>query len=174
MFNAKEVVDRVKQGNSHPSWRIYCGNGTSNYLYAFTSLVLAIPFIWLGIMLFQPLPGILIIGILCTIATIFFLYKAVLAKRSILVILPEGAVQCYAGDLRYLSWLHFSTIKRIGITREIEVSGNEDGIRTTTFYWLDIYSHNGEYRKWQVPGYFGDTAYLCKNIIAAYDHYIGY
>src|SRR5260370_11702187 len=98
MLNAREVVTRVKQGYSHPSWRIYCGNGTNSYLYAFISLIFAIPFIWLGIMLLQPMPAMLIIGIVCAIVTILFLYKAILDKRSILVILPEGAVQCYAGD----------------------------------------------------------------------------
>jgi len=95
-------------------------------------------------------------------------------SRSILVLLPEGVVQCIGGNIYQASWLNFAGIDRIQLAHRTEINGVDGDISTRTFYWLDVYGINGTYRKWWVNGCFGDTAYFCKTIIAAYDYYQNY
>lgn len=175
MLNAREVVARVKQGIYPSNWDVY--QGTGNYGCTVLAVICMAFFIWMGSTMTCNTGTFLIASIPCTICVIAIIIsssKAAMNKRSLLIILPDGVVKCNGGNLNEVYWLQFSDIKRIELARETEVSGNEDGISTTTFYWLDIYSHDGEYRKWQILDHFGDTACLCKNIIAAYDHYRGY
>jgi hypothetical protein len=92
-------------------------------------------------------------------------------KRSVLVLLPEGIAGCYVDDLDNPFWLYFPNIHNLELAQNTVVSGNEDGISSRTFYWLDVYDNDGTYLKWQIRNCFGDTASLYKTIVGAYNHY---
>jgi hypothetical protein len=63
------------------------------------------------------------------------------------------------------------TTVTLELAQNTVVSGNEDGISSRTFYWLDVYDNDGTYIKWQIRNCFGDTASLYKTIVGAYNHY---
>src|SRR5260370_42257676 len=91
-----------------------------------------------------------------------------------LVILPEGVVQCVGGDIQGGSWLNFARIDSIKLAQRTEINSIDGDGSTRTYYWLDVYFSDGTYLNWGIRGCFGDTAYLCKTIIAAYNHYWTY
>jgi hypothetical protein len=88
-----------------------------------------------------------------------------------LVILPEGVVQYDANDPENIGWLYYPNIDRMELAQQTEVVGFDGDINSRTYYWLDIYGSEGAYLKWGIISCFGDTASICKTIIAAYNYY---
>lgn len=177
MLDRKEILAQVAQGLYPNNWRVYHGRSTYGWTVMW-GIASAIIIIILGtIALWSPqsgwsaLPsfGILLIGSI--ILALVSWRRAKSKRRSILVIMPEGVIQCYGGNLKYLSFLYFSNIYRIELMQRTELSSVNGKIFTDAYYWLDVYSTNGVYIKWWINICFGDTEYLCKSIIAAYNHY---
>jgi hypothetical protein len=83
----------------------------------------------------------------------------------------KGVVQCYAGNLERLSCLYFSNISRIELAQKTEISGIDGDISSRTYHWLDVYGNDGTYFEWWTSNCFGDTEYIGKSIIAAYNYY---
>jgi hypothetical protein len=80
----------------------------------------------------------------------------------------------YANDVENAAWLYFPSIDRIKIAQQTEIAGIDGDINSKTYYWLDVYTRDGTYFKWGIRGCFGDTASICKTIIATYNLYSNY
>ena len=178
MFDAKEIIDQVKRGNYSTNWHVYRGAGM--YGCAVTAGIIAAcitaGIIWVETLLSTLMNPLLflILGIpcmVCIIATFALWYNANSNARSILVLLPEGAVQYYAGRPKSFLWLYFPIIHKIELAQETDISGTDGDVSSRTDYWLDVYWHDGTYRKWDIRDCFGDQASRGKAIIAAYNYY---
>ena len=171
------VITQAKQGTFPSTWKVYRGNG--NYGCANLGTLFALGFLIIFSVMFIKYPSIffeelVFLGIPCVIC-------AILARKwrmdvnaslsSILILLPEGVVQCFAGNLNNPAWLSYPNIRNIQFVQKTNVSGNEDGISTYNYYWLDVYGDDGNYYQFKISSVFGDQEFLCKTIIAAYNHY---
>ncbi len=183
MFDSRVVLTQVSQGRYPTYWRVY--RGTGNYGCAVGAWIVTACIIFFAYPCFSSSISqgydltflILFFGIPCLICILIAIVAGQSAKnysRSILVLLPEGVVQCIGGNIYQASWLNYAGIDRIKLAQKTEINGVDGDISTRTFYWLDVYGINGTYRKWWVNGCFGDTAYFCKTIIAAFNYYDNY
>jgi len=180
MISAKEVITLVKQGKSDPNWRIYRVRHNSRedgciipsavvgfILLVFFLLALASgPSSLAWVFLLMAMSCITIAGI--------FAFIPQLTEPSFIVFLPKGVVLCYAGNPDNNSWLYYPSILRIELAYETEISGFDGDVSSRIDYWLDVYGTDGSYRKCEIDDCFGDTAYICKTIIASYNHYKRY
>jgi len=187
-MDARAVITQVKQGNYPSNWRIYQGRGNygcvsvgwilgilifvGGVVWTVENVVLAWRDIGLSLysLLYNGIPP-TICSAICIIVAHVSRKKADAIGCSLLVLLPEGVVQCYADDLENISWLYYPGIDRLELAQKTEISGNEDGVNSQTYYWLDMYGSDGAYFNLQIRDCFGDTAFLSKTIIAAYNHY---
>ena len=177
MINATSVINHVKQGQYPSSWKVYRSRG--NYGCTSWGTILAIGFLIALIVILVQYPSeivavIVFLGVPCVICAFVALKsKANTDARlnSTLVLLPDGVVQCIAGNLNNPGWLSYPNINRLELAQKTEVSGNEDGINTYHYYWLDVYSKDGSYSQFRVWDGFGNAEFLSKTIIAAYNYY---
>lgn len=170
MIDRKKVIAQVKEGNYPPHWHVYHGHGNYGclilcWLFAIVVSLISLYFGLVGICLvLLPCIG------FCVVAT----FKVNSNEKSILVVLPTGAVQCYANDVENAAWLYFPGIKRIEIAQQTQIVGYDGDVNSNTYYWLDVYGRDGNYVKWGIRGCFGDAASICKTIIATYNQYRNY
>jgi hypothetical protein len=175
MIDPKSVVTQVKQGNYPSDWRVYRSQG--NYGCAIACWIGALFAIGLGLLCLAawpsgPTAGIFVLCIIsCVGVALVYTSKAASNDQAILVILPEGVVQYDANDPENIGWLYYPTIDGMELAQQTEVVGFDGDINSRTYYWLDIYGSEGAYLKWGIISCFGDTASICKTIIAAYNYY---
>src|SRR3989442_9799258 len=183
MIDSKAVLTQVVQGRYPTYWRVY--RGTGQYGCAISAWILTACIIFFAIPCFSSSISqgldvtflILFFGIPCLICILIAFVsgqRAGVNSRSILVLLPEGVVQCIGGDIQRAYWLNFAGIDRIELAQRTVINGIDGDISTQTYYWLDVYCDDGTYFEWWIRGCFGNTAYLCKTIIAAYNYYLNY
>jgi hypothetical protein len=181
-MDPKAVIAQVKQGNYPANWRVYQGIGNygcASVLRVFSIICILFFFLYLimswGSMnvssFLATVTIILVPWSICFVAAHVSNKNADAQKRSVLVLLPEGIAGCYVDDLDNPFWLYFPNIHNLELAQNTVVSGNEDGVSSRTFYWLDVYDNDGTYIKWQIRNCFGDTASLYKTIVGAYNHY---
>lgn len=175
MIDPKSVVTQVKQGKYPSNWDVYHGKG--NYGYAIACWIGTLFAIGIGLLCLAASPsgataGILVCClILCVGMALVYTRKAASTDQSILVILPEGVVQCDANDPEKIYRMDFPVIDRIELAQQTEVVGFDGDINSRTYYWLDLYCSDGSYLKWGIDTCYGDTASIGKAIIAAYNYY---
>jgi hypothetical protein len=174
MTDVKAVISRVKQKNNPASWRVYYGTGSYGCSVAWGIGAICIILwgitMWYGmnIILFLTL-GIPCAG--CILATLRYKTNTDAKKSSFLVLMPEGIVQYYASKPEEISWISFPNINSIKLAQQTEINGIDGDISSNTYYWLDVYSNDDNYFQLWIKDCFGDTAWICKTIISAYDYY---
>jgi MFS family permease len=183
-LDPSQIIQTVLQGQYPPNWRVYCGDGR---LYTAWAYVLGIGAILLSVGAFlsflfaqptadpsNPWPTIFLVAIIPGILMLLALVcrkTAAAKKRSLLVIFPEGVVDCYRGYVGRFGWLPFAPIQRLDLARQVQVSSSRYGSSSSTSYSLDVYFQNGTYGTWSIGGDFGYVEAIYKQIIAAHTHY---
>lgn len=170
MLDREKVITQVKQGKYPPHWHVYRGQGNYGCLILCWLFTLIVSFI----SVFFGFVGICLVMLPCIGFSIVGTFKVISSDKSILVILPTGAVQCYADDVKNAAWLYFPGINKIEIAQQTEIAGIDGDINSKTYYWLDVYCRDGTYLKWGIRDCFGDTASICKTINATYNLYRNY
>src|SRR6266702_8782524 len=118
------------------------------------------------------LGALLLVGGLCLWGALAILRFARNEGRSLLVLLPEGVVECYRGKADKITALRFDRIRRMDMNTQTVVSTDSDGSRrSSTSYWLNVYDTAGRYQKWDLRTTYGDPVVIGGNIIAAYEYY---
>lgn len=70
--------------------------------------------------------------------------------------------------------LHFDRIQNMAMDHQVVVTGNGNGVTSSTIYWLNVYDDRGGYVKWNMHDCYGDPTTIAGNIIAAYQQYQRY
>lgn len=177
MIDREKVITQVKQGNYPPHWHVYHGQG--NFGCLILCWLCTAFFCLFGMVIFSSgmtlgLYWLCLVILPCIGVSLVATFKLVSSEKSILVIFPTGAIQCFANDVENAAWLYFPNIDRIKIAQQTEIAGIDGDINSKTYYWLDVYCRDGTYLKWGIRGCFGDTASICKTIIATYNLYRNY
>src|SRR5581483_10076291 len=92
-------------------------------------------------------------------------------RRSLLVILPEGVVECYEGKIANITTLEFEKIQHMDRETHNSDFNNGRAISYVTSSWLNIYGYHGEYTKWDIGSNYGDPIDIEGKIFAAYQYY---
>jgi hypothetical protein len=117
-------------------------------------------------------PGVLLLGGLCIWGAIAARRSAIKDGRSLLVLLPEGVVECYRGEADKITALRFDRIRRMDMNTQTVISTDSKGdTHSSTSYWLNVYDTAGRYQKWDLRNTYGDPIVIGGNIIAAYEYY---
>ena len=121
--------------------------------------------------------------------------KALKAKDTVLILTPEGVVQCANcsnESRRVCKVLDFSEINSMVLRSRsatsaislnfpmrliIDPSGVVTALSTPlhashAIYWLDLQRHNGEWERWPIEAYFGPPDQTARAIIQAQNMYV--
>jgi hypothetical protein len=188
MFDPGMVITSVQRNQSSSSWRIM--RGKSHMGCAVVGAVLLLGFGGLVVVLVgaaavgslgstDALPSLLIalgvlllFGGLCLWGALAMLRFARKEGRSLLVLVPDGVVECYRGKADKITALHFDGIRRMDMNTQTVVSTDSEGSRrSSTSYWLNVYDTAGRYQKWDLRQTYGDPIVIGGTIIAAYEEY---
>ncbi len=188
MFDPGMIITSVQRNQSSPGWRIM--RGKSHMGCAVVGAVFLLGFSGLVVVLVgaaavgslgssYALPSLLIalgvlllFGGLCLWGALAILRFARKEGRSLLVLLPEGVVECYRGKADKITALRFDRIRRMDMNTQTVVSTDSDGSRrSSTSYWLNVYDTAGRYQKWDLRQTYGDPIVIGGTIIAAYEEY---
>ncbi len=188
MFDPGMVITSVQRNQYSPDWRIM--RGKSHMGCAVVGAVLLLCFggfvVFLGVAaavgslgssnallsLLIALGVLLLLGGLFIWGAIAIIRSARKEGRSLLVLLPEGVVECYRGKADKITALRFDRIRRMDMNTQTVVSTDSEGNRhSSTNYWLNVYDTAGRYQKWGLRQTYGDPIVIGGNIIAAYEYY---
>ena len=154
-MNQVQVVHQVQSGYYPEDWRVFRGNkgtyggcATAAGVIALVGAVLALAQLASANLAFF---FILMIGcFICVVAMPICRNIAKEREKSLFIIMPEGAVVCYNGNLNTIRWLSFLNIVRLELMAQTKIEGYEGSITSSTSYWLDVYSRNGTYFSWSI------------------------
>ncbi len=98
--------------------------------------------------------------------------RGVAEGRSLLVLLPEGVVECYRGEMNKIAVLSFSAVQKMNLDKQTTIRSDREGFTSSrTNYWLNVYDRRGGYVKWNIRTCYGDLVVIGGNIIAAFEYY---
>ena len=184
MFDPQEVMNKVQQKDYPQDWSVFIveENLFSTIIQSFfVSLLLGA---LLGVILAtiamafssSPLIGWLV-GLVGALPIPALLWRdnlsAVANRYSWFVRLPDGVLECFHGKREDMAVLHFDLIRKMDLDHQTTVKADSDGnTESTLTTWLNVYSQNGTYVKWNIPSRYGDPIALGGTIVAAYEHFM--
>lgn len=197
MFDPEMILTMVQQGRGDPSWRVYYAHSSPLAsaiilgLFAFFFIGVC-EFIATGVLLangvfgtatpslnpFQILIGFgaigLVIPAIAAIAVaVFTKNKVSQTKDSILVILPEGVVECkgYSNPSRR-SWQVLDYADVANIQLKVWTSSSSETSSATAYFSLDIQKRNGEQQRWSIDSRYGSPEMIAQSIIESHAQYV--
>jgi hypothetical protein len=197
MFDPTMVINTARQGRYPSDWHVFpgksrlgCTIGFALFLLcfgaAFSSVLGVIITGFLGFSSFRMgdpnITGLHIEGIglvaalfaagLFLSGAVWVVLRSLAEGRSLLVLLPEGVVECYQGKMGKIAPLSFSMVQKMNMDKQTTVRSNSEGhTSSSTNYWLNVYDGEGGYVKWNIRTCYGDPVVTGGNIIAAFEHY---
>lgn len=206
MFVPEMVLTKVQQGRGDPSWRVYYGTG-SPLLFAIILGLLAFLFAgffeFIGYMTLMgngffgpanpsPEPSQiltdllrfgLVIPLIAAIAVgIFTWYRVSRAQDSLLVLLPEGVVECKGySNPSHRSWQVLDYADVVDIQLRVWATSSSSGQTSTTWmqtstvwmhFRLDIQKRNGEEQRWSIDSRYGPPSMIAQSIIEGHARYV--
>lgn len=177
MEHPHRVIERVQQKDYPPDWSVFQSKGGMKFAIGISVTLLCTGII--ATLSFLPLIRLSIIamciGLLlptgCVAWSTWLISSSLLQRRSLLVILPEGVVECYEGKIANTTTLEFEKIQHIDRETHNSTINNGRVISYITSSWLNIYGYHGEYTKWDIDSDYGDPIDIEGKIVAAYQYY---
>lgn len=203
MLDADAVLIQVKQKTNPSSWHIYYGKGSpvamallfGLFALIFTgvcAMIVSAGLITFGFLnlstssfvSFNPVQLLLSLGmtglflpiIVAVAVAIFAGYRTARAKDSLLVLLPEGVVQC-------MGWSNLSH-RSVQVLDYADVASMNLKVRTTTThdaathtssastrFGLDILHRDNSKHYWPINSHYGPPETIAQGIIADYSRY---
>ncbi|QBD74914.1 hypothetical protein EPA93_02470 [Ktedonosporobacter rubrisoli] len=197
MLDPTKVIHTARQGHYPADWQVFpsksrlgCAIGIAIFLLCFgivfgSSLGIAVTS-GLEISSFRletfniasphiDGPGLvaaLVVAGLFLLAAVWIVRGSLLEGHSLLVLLPEGVVECYRGQKDKIAHLSFNMVQKMDMDKQITVRGDtEDRTSSSTDYWFNVYYRENRYVKWNIHDCYGDPIVIGGNIIAAFEHY---
>lgn len=199
MFDPEMVLSKVQQGRGDPSWRVYYGH---SYPLASAIFLGFFAFLFIGICEFIAAVGLTMAGFMGTATpsldplriltsfwgiglvipaiaaiavAVFSWYRVSLAKDSMLVMLPEGVVECKGySNPSHRSWqvLDYTDVANMQL-RVWATSSPSDGMSSaSTHFRLDIQKRNGERHHWPINSRYGSPEMIAQSIIEGHARYV--
>lgn len=153
------ISEKVRQNDYPADWRVFRARRNqdqtcSGYLF-FLALGAFIGMIAAFVTRLPTLAWLIGLGIFVGLSA-WLIFTQRREGRSLLVILPEGVVECPGEKNAKETILQFDKIRHMD---------------SENVYWLNIYGYHGEYTKWEIDSEYGDLVIIGGNIISAYQYY---